>query len=127
MAAGISAYLADSWLDSVGNGSAFSVGSVWLQLHVGDPGAAGTSNPAVETARKAVSFAAASGGVIASDADVSWVNIQGSEDATFFTAWDSVSGGNFLFSGAIVAGSYQAGDTYTISAGALSVSLVVAS
>ena len=125
--AGVSAYLADRWLDATGNAVAFSASGVWVRLHVGDPGAAGTANPAVESSRKQVSFGAASGGVIVSDADVSWVNISGSEDATFFSAWDAASGGNFLFSGAVVAGAYQAGDTYTISAGALSVSLTVAS
>jgi hypothetical protein len=124
---GLSAFLADGWLSSVGAGTPFSVSGVWIQLHVGDPGASGSSNPAVESARKQVSFGVASGGVLVSDADVSWVNISGSEDATFFSAWDSVSGGNFLFSGAVVAGAYQAGDTYTIAAGALSVSLTVVS
>lgn len=125
--AGLSAFLADGWLNALGGGSPFSVSGVWVQLHVGDPGASGSANPAVESARKLVSFGVASGGVIVSDADVSWVNIAGSEDATFFSVWDSETFGNFLFSGAVVAGAYQAGDTYTIAAGALSVSLSVVS
>ena len=127
MATGISAYLANAWLNALGNATSFSVTTAYVKLHVGDPGAAGTSNAATETTRKSVSFAAASNGALASDADVSWTNIAGSQDATHFTAWDNETAGNFLFSGTITGNAYTAGDTYTISSGALTVSLTVAS
>jgi hypothetical protein len=99
----------------------------YVKLHVGDPGAAGTANPAVETTRKAISFGVSTTGALASDADISWTNIAGSEDATHFTVWDSLTVGNFLFSGTITANPYTAGDTYTISSGNLTVSLTLAS
>jgi len=127
MATGISAYLANAWLDALGNATSFSVTTAYVKLHVGDPGSAGTSNAATETTRKAVSFAAASNGALASDADVTWTNIAGSQDATYFTAWDNATTGNFLFSGTITGNAYTAGDTYTISSGGLTVSLTVAS
>lgn len=127
MATGISTYLANKWLDALGNATAFSVATVYVQLHVGDPGAAGNANGATETTRKAVSFAAAASGAIASDADVTWTNIAGSQDATFFTAWDNASAGNFLFSGSITGNPYTAGDTYTITSGSLTASLTAAS
>jgi hypothetical protein len=127
MATGLSAYLANSFLNALGNSIAYSVTLPYIKLHVGDPGANGTANPAVETTRKSVSFAVASAGAIASDADVTWTNIAGSEDATFFTAWDDLTAGNFLFSGSITGNPYTAGDTYTIASGSLSASLVVAS
>jgi len=127
MATGISAYLANAWMNALGNATAFSVTTPYIKLHVGDPGAAGTSNAATETTRKAVSFAAASNGALASDADVTWTNIAGSQDATHFTAWDNATTGNFLFSGTITGNAYTAGDTYTISSGGLTVSLTVAS
>lgn len=127
MATGVSTYLANAWLDALGNNTSYAVTTVYVKLHVGDPGANGTSNPATETTRKSVSFAAASTGSLASDADVTWTNIAGSEDATFFTAWDNISAGNFLFSGTITANPYTAGDTFTISSGGLTVSLTVAS
>ena len=127
MATGISSYLANAWLDAVGNNSSFAVATVYVKLHVGDPGANGTSNAATETTRKAASFAAASTGSIASDAAITWTNIAGSQDATHFTAWDNISAGNFLFSGTITANAYTAGDTFTISSGALTVSLTLAS
>jgi hypothetical protein len=127
MATGISSYLANAWLNALGNATSFSVTTAYVKLHVGDPGAAGTSNAATETTRKSVSFAAASNGALASDADVSWTNIAGSQDATHFTAWDNETAGNFLFSGTITGNAYTAGDTYTISSGGLTVSLTVAS
>jgi hypothetical protein len=127
MATGISSYLANAWLNALGNATSFSVTTPYVKLHVGDPGAAGTSNAATETTRKSVSFAAASNGALASDADVSWTNIAGSQDATHFTAWDNETAGNFLFSGTITGNAYTAGDTYTISSAGLTVSLTVAS
>lgn len=127
MATGMSAHLANSLLNALGNNTAYAVTNVYVKLHVGDPGANGTANAATETTRKAVSFAGASAGSIASDADVSWTNISGSQDATFFTAWDSLTTGNFLFSGTITGNPYTAGDTYTITAGSFTTSLTLAS
>jgi len=127
MAHGLSAYLCNSWLDALANNTSYAVAQVYIKLHTGDPGAAGTANAATETTRKAASFGAASAGAITSDADISWTNIAGSQDATHFTAWDNISAGNFLFSGNITANPYTAGDTYTISSGNLSASLTVAS
>jgi len=127
MATGLSAYLCNSFLNALGNNTSYAVTQVYIKLHVGDPGSAATANAATETTRKSVSFAAASAGAIASDADISWTNIAGSQDATHFSAWDSLTVGNFLFSGTITGNAYTAGDTYTISSGNLSASLTVAS
>ena len=127
MATGLSAYLCNSFLNALGNNTSYAVTQVYVKLHVGDPGSAATANAATETTRKSVSFAAASAGAIASDADISWTNISGSQDATHFSSWDSLTAGNFLFSGTITGNAYTAGDTYTISSGNLSASLTVAS
>ena len=127
MATGISDYLANQWLDALGNNDTFAVAAVYVKLHVGDPGAAGTSNPATETTRKEASFSAASSGTLTSDSALTWTNIAGSQDATHFTAWDNLSAGNFLFSGTITANAYTAGDTFTIASGSLTVSLTIAS
>lgn len=126
MTTGISTYTANKWFDALGNATAFSVTTAYIQLHIGDPGAAGTANTATETTRKTVSFAAASGGAIASDADVTWTSIAGSQDATNFSLWDASTSGNFLGSGTITANAYTAGDTYTIPSGQLTLSLTVA-
>ena len=127
MATGLSTYLCNSFLNALGNNTSYAVTQVYIKLHVGDPGSAATANAATETTRKSVSFAAASAGAIASDADISWTNISGSQDATHFSAWDSLTAGNFLFSGTITGNAYTAGDTYTITSGNLSASLTVAS
>ena len=127
MAHGIGSYLGHAWLNALGNNTSFAVAQVYVKLHVGEPGANGTVNPATETTRKAVSFGVASAGVLTSDDDVTWTNIAGSEDANHFTAWDSLTTGNFLFSGTITANPYDAGDTYAIDAGNLTASLTLAS
>jgi hypothetical protein len=127
MATGLSSYLANAFLNSVGNATAFSVPTAYVKLHIGDPGANGTANPATETARTAVSFGAAGSGSMANDADVTWTAIAGSQDATYFTAWDSSTAGNFLFSGTISGNAYTAGDTYTIPSASLTVALTLAS
>jgi len=127
MATGVSSYLANKWFDALGNATAFSVTTVYIALHVGDPGANGTANPATETTRKSVSFGAASGGSLVSDADITWTNIAGSQDATHFSLWDNSTSGNFLGSGTITANAYSAGDQYTIPSGQLTLSLTVAS
>tara|TARA_R110000822_G_scaffold6573_5_gene27688 strand:- start:398 stop:763 length:366 start_codon:yes stop_codon:yes gene_type:complete len=121
MATGLSGYLADSLLDTVASSG------VYLQLHVGDPGIAGTSNPAIETTRQAVTFSAASGGVLTSNGAVSWTSIAGTEDATFFSTWNASTSGDFLFSGSISGNSYTAGDTLTIPSGQLGASLTIVS
>ena len=127
MATGISAYLANQWLDALGNNDTFAVTNVYVKLHVGDPGAAATANAATETTRKEASFSAASSGALTSDAALTWTNISGSQDATHFSAWDNLTAGNFLFSGTITANAYTAGDTFTIASTSLTVSLTVAS
>ena len=127
MATGLSSYLANAFLNSVGNATSFSVSTAYVKLHIGDPGANGTANAATETTRKAVSFGAAGSGSMANDADLTWTAISGSEDATYFTAWDASTAGNFLFSGTISGNAYTAGDTYTIPSASLTVALTIAS
>lgn len=127
MAVGISNYLANQWLDALGNNDTFAVTNVYVKLHVGDPGAAATANAATETTRKEASFSAASSGALTSDAALTWTNIVGSQDATHFSAWDNLTAGNFLFSGTVTANAYTAGDTFTIASTSLTVSLTVAS
>jgi hypothetical protein len=128
MSIGPSAALANAWLDALGNNTAgiLPIATPYVKLHVGDPGSAGTANAATETTRKLASFAAASGGSMASDADISWTSISGSEDATHFSLWTASSGGTFLGSGTITAAAYTAGGTYTCPSGSLILSLTIA-
>lgn len=127
MATGMSTATCNSILDAVFNATAYSVATPYIQLHVGDPGAAGTSNVATETTRKAVSMAAASGGAITSDAAITWTGVAGTEDFTHWTLWTASSGGTFIGSGTMTANAVTAGDTFTIPTGDLDVSLTAAS
>jgi hypothetical protein len=99
----------------------------WIKLHIGAPGAAGTSNPATETTRKQASWTAASGGAASNSGALTWTSVAASEDYTHFTAWSASSGGNFGLSGTVTANAVTAGDTFTIATGDLDVSLTLAS
>jgi hypothetical protein len=127
MAEGISSYTATAVLDAIGNNTSFAVATAYLQLHTGAPGAAGTTNVATETTRKAVSFGAASAGAISNDAQVQWTSIAGSEDATHWSLWDASTSGNFLGSGTITANAYTAGDTLTFAIGDIDLAFTTAS
>lgn len=99
----------------------------WVQLHVGEPGAAGTANQAAETTRQQVSLAAASGGQASSDADLVWTSISGSEDATHFSVWSASTGGTFRDAGVITADAYVAGNTFTIPSGSFTTGMATIS
>lgn len=126
MAVGLAPATAASILDAIGNATAFSFAAVWIKLHVGDPGAAGTSNPATETTRQQASFGAASSGAIANDAALTWTAVAGTEDFTHFSAWTASTAGTFEFSGTITANAVVTGDTFTIPVGDLDLTLAVA-
>lgn len=127
MAVGFAPATAASILDAICNNTSYAVTEVWIKLHTGDPGAAGTSNAATETTRKQASFAAASNGTITTDADLQWTNVAGSEDYSHFSAWTASTAGTFLFSGTITANAVTAADTFTIPTGDLDLSIAVAS
>jgi hypothetical protein len=128
MATGLAAAVAAAWLDALGNASNYTAPTAfWLKLHVGDPGAAGTSNAATETTRKQVSFGAASGGAISNDVAVTWTNVAGTEDYTHWSAWDASTAGNFLCSGVITANAVTAADQFSLPIGDVDLTLNVAS
>ena len=97
--------------------------NLWIQLHTGDPGAAGTANVATETTRKQISLADASGGSATNNALIEWVSIAGSQDASHFSLWTASTAGTFEFSGEIIADPYTAGNTYAIAVGDLTVAV----
>lgn len=96
-------------------------------MHIGSPGSAGTSNPAVETTRHQSTWAASAGGASSNTNLLSWTAVAASEDYTFFTVWTASTAGVFGFSGTITANAVTAGDTFQIAIGDLDVSLVLAS
>jgi hypothetical protein len=122
----MSAATANAVLDAYWNQANITAPTaIWLQLHVGDPGANGTANVATETTRKDVTavFAAASAGAVTSDTAVTWTSVAGTEDFTHWTLWSASSAGTFYWSGTITANPVVIGDTFTFNIGDLDVSI----
>src|SRR5688572_10266569 len=114
----VSDLVANAWLDALGNASAYSEAEVWVKLHTGDPGSAGTSNAAGETTRKQASFSAASGRALTNDAALEWLNVSTAETYSWISLWDASSGGNFLARDDLSSTApVQVGDTFRIPAG----------
>lgn len=130
MPTGLASSLADDLLDAIGNATNVTAATAfYVKLHVGDPGAAGTSNAAGETTRKSISFGAASGGVMSNDASVSWTSYpNGTDVISHVSFWDHATAGVFLGSDALAATrSPDTGDTVTLATGDLDFTLTVAS
>ena len=112
----ISNFLENELLDTLdGSGSAYSASATYLKLHLGDPGEAGTGNPAANTSRKVVTFGVASGGAKASTATVEWLNVSTTEIYSHWSLWDNSTTGNCLWTGALsTSAAVTAGDTFEI-------------
>ena len=95
--------------------------AVYVKLHTGAPGDAGTSNASTDTLRKLVAWAAPSGGVIASSAAVSWtLALSGGETLSHVSYWDALTGGNCIGNAALSATAAMVnGETFTLSSGGL--------
>ena len=100
--------------------------AIYVKLHTGDPGDAGTANPAGNTTRQAVVFAAVStpAGTMLSNGDVTWSGVPTAEIYSWATLWDAATGGNCLFVGQLgTAKSVGVGDNFTLPAGQITVAL----
>lgn len=129
MSVGLSAATANSLLNAIYNQTNYTAPTaIWVQLHVGDPGPAGTSNVATETTRKDItsSFSSASGGAVTNDVAITWTGVVGTEDFTHWSLWSASSAGTFYQSGTITANAVTVGDTFTIPVGDFDVSLTTA-
>lgn len=85
MTVGFTAATLNAFLDGLG--------SLYARLHTGDPGAAGTANGSAEATRKAMTFAAAAGGVAAQTGSVSWPWTAGAATITHVSYWTAATGG----------------------------------
>lgn len=105
----------------VGRASYTANAAFYVKLHIGDPGAAGTSNPAAETTRQAATFgSAASSGAISNTVAVTWTNVSTTETYTHVSFWTASSGGTFLGSDDLSSSAaVTAGDTFSIPIGDL--------
>lgn len=95
MADGFSTYLADLLLGYFHGTNITALSTVYVQLHTGAPGAAGTANLSAVTTREGVTFAAPSAGSVSSSSEPSWT-MTATETITDISLWDEATGGNFL-------------------------------
>jgi hypothetical protein len=120
----ISNYAENAMLDALYNNIALQKSARYLKLHIGDPGEDGLNNAAAETTRKSITGAAASGGVFTSVNDLVWTNVAATETYSHASIWDASTAGNCLWVGALAAAkAVNAGDTFTIPIGSLTVTL----
>lgn len=116
----ISNYAENALLNTI-NGTSFSVASKYVKLHIGDPTDTGTSNPAANTTRVAVSFTTSTDGSIASGGSLTWSSVPSAETYTHWSVWDSATNGNCLWTGQFsISASVVAGDTFQITSLTLS-------
>lgn len=108
--------VANSVLDAIARNTSYAEAAVWVKLHLGDPGSAGTANAALETTRKQATFgSAASGRAISNTAAVEWTNVSTTETYTHISLWDDQTAGNFLGRDDLSASTaVTAGDTFRI-------------
>lgn len=118
--------LANAMLNGIRNTS-FAIAATYIELHTGDPLAAGTNAPSAVTTRQAATFAAASGGAIAlSAAPTAW-NMTTAETITHIAVWSASTAGNFLWSAQLtVAKTVANGDTLTLNTCGLSLAPLAA-
>lgn len=113
--------VANSFLDAVARNTSYAETAVWVKLHLGDPGAAGTSNAAANTTRKQATFgSAASGRAISNTVAVEWTNVPNTETYSHVSLWDDETAGNFLGRDDLSStAAVTAGDTFRIPVGDL--------
>jgi hypothetical protein len=120
MTVGVSTATANSILN-VHRGTSFAgYANEYIQLHTGDPGAAGTANVSAMTTRNAITWNAASGGSMTL-ATLSSFTMTATETITHVSRWSASTSGTFIESHALTAsvpvinGSVIAFSTFTLS------------
>jgi hypothetical protein len=93
----LTAYAADAILD----GTAMPA-TLWIKMHTGNPGGAGTANASADTRRRSFTRAAASGGVAIGEGSIEWLAWTADETLNHATLWDAESGGNPWWVGELV-------------------------
>jgi len=99
----------------------------WVQLHVGAPGAAGTSNVATNNTRKQATWNTPSGNDMHNTADVLWTAVSTTETYSHASVWTAVTSGTFGFSGTVTGGAVTAGNDFKFASSGISVSFTLAS
>jgi hypothetical protein len=113
MTVGVASATANSWLNAL-RGTSYSVATLFVKLHIGDPGAAGTANAAALTTRNALTMNAASAGSMTLSSLAAFVGVS-TETISHLSVWDNVSAGNLIATGALSASkTINLSDTLTL-------------
>lgn len=126
MTTGLSSATAQGILNEMCNAGSWTIPtSFWVKLHLGDPGAAGSSNAASNTTRQSASFSsAAAAGTITTSADVTWTSVSATESYSHVSFWDASTGGNLIATDNLEATrGVTAGDNFTIASGDIDIAL----
>lgn len=92
-----------------------AIPGLFVQLHSGDPGAAGTANVSTTTTRRQATMNAASGGAITLSSMSGTYTMVSTHTLTHISIWTASSGGSFLHSMPLASSQLvNSGDTYSI-------------
>jgi hypothetical protein len=112
-------------LDAFARNVSYANAAVWVKLHIGDPGAAGTTNAAANTTRQQATFgSAAATGAISNTVAVEWTSVPNTETYSHVSLWTASSAGTFLGSDDLSSpAAMTAGDTFRIAVGELDIAV----
>lgn len=111
MTVGFAAATLNGWLNVLRGTSYTGLAGLYVKLHTGDPGSAGTANASAVTTRNALTLNAASGGAC-SLSSLGTYSMTSTETITHVSLWDASTSGNFIASGALTASkAVNSGDT----------------
>lgn len=96
---------------------------IWVKLHTGDPGAAGTANVATEATRKKVTLTGTT--TLKNSGAVEWTAVSTTEEYKWVSIWTASTAGTFLGRGELEAAkAVSAGDTAKLAAEGFSITIV---
>jgi hypothetical protein len=103
MTVGIASASADAILNLYRATNITAPSQIFIKLHTGDPGAAGTANASAVTTRNQATWSAPSSNAIALSALATWA-MTTTETISHLSFWDASTSGTFLRSAALSAG-----------------------
>ena len=115
----------NAFLNALCRNTSYANAAVWVQLHTGDPGLAGTSNVAGNTTRQQATFGSvASGGAISNTVAVAWTAVSTSETYSYASLWSASTAGTFLGSAALTSSKVvNSGDNFSLPIGDVDVTI----
>lgn len=129
MADGPSTTLASDVLQLILNGTTYTgpAGGLYIQLHTGAPGSAGTSNVATNNTRQSCGTFSGSNGAWSNASAINWTSVSTTETYSHMSLWTASTSGTFVGSGAVTGGAVTSGNNFQIPASDLTVTMTTAS